>query len=166
MVARRPIRDDDEGQPTFEIDTNRKDWWPSYFELWDCDDTGSALDSRPIRDEQHFDYTPNPERRGRDGRAILWLLLCALATIVAVVVVFTTPAYGQTMCAPRDHVLIRLDAMYGETVRMRGLSGGNLVEMFAGAEGGWTIIATDPNGVTCIIAAGTDFVSIPAGEPM
>jgi len=66
---------------------------------------------RPIRDAQHWDYTPHLERRARNGRVILWLLLCTLLTIVALVVAFTAPAYGQEAHPPTA-------MMGGDTLRL------------------------------------------------
>jgi len=50
-----------------------------------------------IRDEQYFDYTPHPERRGVARNAFLWLaavMIVALVTLFAVALL-SSPAHGQ-----------------------------------------------------------------------
>jgi hypothetical protein len=65
-------------------------------------------------------------------------------------------------CAARDVVLERLANGYGETRRSMGLATGNgIVEFHASDETGtWTITVTRPNGMTCMLAAGTSFEAL------
>lgn len=64
-------------------------------------------------------------------------------------------------CAPRDKVLEQLSDTYGETRQSIGLgTQGVVIEVFASEDtGSWTITATSPNGITCLIAAGQSFES-------
>lgn len=80
-------------------------------------------------------------------------------------------AEGGRNCAPRPVVLERLASGFGETRHGIGLGAqGVVVEVFASAEtGSWTITATLPNGMTCLIAAGENYETVaealpPAGE--
>ena len=76
----------------------------------------------------------------------------------------TDMASGQTrqQCAERGLVLERLTQKYGETRQSMGLAANNgIVEMHASEEtGSWTITVTHPNGITCMVAAGTSFEAI------
>lgn len=65
-------------------------------------------------------------------------------------------------CAPRDFVLERLAERYGETRQSIGLGAqGTVMEVFASAEtGSWTIIATLPSGISCMVASGQSFETV------
>ncbi|SFR40781.1 hypothetical protein [Litoreibacter janthinus] len=71
-------------------------------------------------------------------------------------------AQARNMCAARDVVLEKLTQQYGETRRSMGLAANNgIVELHAsGATGSWTITVTHPNGLTCLVAAGTSFETV------
>ena len=62
-------------------------------------------------------------------------------------------------CAPRDAVVKKLAESYGETRRAIGLgASGAVMELFASDETGtWTITATTPRGLTCLMASGQAF---------
>jgi hypothetical protein len=91
------------------------------------------------------------------------LLTLALATI-------SPAATGQNAaaCAPRDHVVDRLAAVFGETRRSIGLGANNaLVEVFASdSSGSWTITVTMPDGLTCLIASGQAFETMAIAPPI
>lgn len=65
----------------------------------------------------------------------------------------------RNMCAARDVVMKKLTRKYGETRRSMGLAANNsIIELHAsGDTGSWTITLTHPNGITCLVAAGTSF---------
>lgn len=84
--------------------------------------------------------------------------------------------HGQTgqparNCAPRPMVLERLADSYGETRQSIGLGSNNsVIEVFASpSTGSWTITVTMPDGLTCLVAAGSAFERLdeilPAGDP-
>jgi hypothetical protein len=62
-------------------------------------------------------------------------------------------------CADRARVVERLADTYGETRQSIGLGANNVViEVFASDEtGSWTITATLPSGLTCLVASGQAF---------
>ncbi len=68
----------------------------------------------------------------------------------------------QRNCAPRDFVLDRLAERYGETRQSIGLGQqGTVIEVFASdATGTWTIIATMPSGLSCMVASGQSFETV------
>jgi hypothetical protein len=82
----------------------------------------------------------------------------------------TGPAFAQA-CAPRPDVIAKLTDTYGEALRFGGLQktrGGQAVlEVWASPETGtYTVLLSHPNGLSCIMGAGTDFFeAIPADEP-
>ncbi|SFI36118.1 hypothetical protein [Albimonas pacifica] len=67
----------------------------------------------------------------------------------------TTCARAQalTICGPRPALLATLAAR-GERPVFLGLSGEVVVEMLVAPGGGWTLITTAPEGMSCILAAG------------
>ena len=72
-------------------------------------------------------------------------------------------------CASRAAVVERLETKYAEELAMAGLQTasdtGTVVEVWASSETGtFTILVTQPNGITCIVATGTDFFSA-TGRP-
>ena len=74
-------------------------------------------------------------------------------------------------CAPRPMVLERLSDRFGETRQSIGLDGSGVqVEVFANEQTGtWTIILTNPHGLSCVVSAGESFErlheELPAGDP-
>ena len=91
------------------------------------------------------------------ANAILGSFIAALA-ILASVSVSGSPAHAQTNCDARKSLLAKLDTGYDEQPVANGLaSTGNLVELLISSGGTWTILVTNPNGVTCIAAVGEDW---------
>lgn len=70
-------------------------------------------------------------------------------------------------CAPRDQVVAQLGERFGETRLSLGLDvRGNLVELLAShATGNWSIVATSPEGQSCLIGSGTAWEDAPKGLP-
>ena len=68
-------------------------------------------------------------------------------------------AEAQTVCGKRDDIISQLERKYGETRRSVGVQRGRgVVEVYASAEtGSWTILLTDPRGMSCLMAAGEAF---------
>ena len=84
-------------------------------------------------------------------------ILAALAALLAAV-----PVSAQGPCLPRDAMLRRLEAEYGERPLWRGLGGDSrLLEIVGTADGGsWTALislppsAEQPGGLSCVVATG------------
>ncbi|MEM7320294.1 MAG: hypothetical protein AAF408_14895 [Pseudomonadota bacterium] len=71
------------------------------------------------------------------------------------------PAFAAT-CGMRDTVIDRLQTKYAEELAFGGLQevrGGQAVmEVWSSADSGtFTVLVTQANGISCIVAAGTDF---------
>ncbi|MCL4188399.1 MAG: hypothetical protein KJZ85_12395 [Rhodobacteraceae bacterium] len=92
-----------------------------------------------------------------------------LARILALAAVLSAAAAGPAAaqparCGERARVLDHLASAYGESRRAAGRAANDvLVELFASdATGSWTITATLPNGMTCLLAAGEGFEALTA----
>lgn len=87
--------------------------------------------------------------------------------VVAALFAAVVSAQDARNCAPRDSVLARLAERYGEVRQSIGLgSGGVVIEILASPESGtWTILATVPDGISCLVASGHAFQVLPAAPP-
>lgn len=98
-----------------------------------------------------------------------------IAAIAALAIFLAAPAWSSS-CAVRGVVIDRLQSAYGESQVGRGLQeqDGNpvMLEVWASHEtGSFTVILTNPRGVSCVVAAGTDWIlheapEQPSGEDM
>lgn len=71
------------------------------------------------------------------------------------------PAFAQN-CAQRDHVIAKLQDGYAEELAFGGLqksgSRQSVMEVWTSKEtGSYTVLVTHANGMSCIVAVGTDF---------
>src|SRR5690606_6971432 len=90
------------------------------------------------------------------------MLCCAVASIAA-------PLAAQAQaaqCMNRDALVAALEQRYAEGLLGRGLqSEQQLIEVFMSPDGeSWTILQTYPNGMSCIVASGTDWLPEEAVE--
>ncbi len=78
------------------------------------------------------------------------------AAFVAALFMLTSPALAQQQCTERDKVLKRLASKYQEVPVAMGIStAGGLVEVLTSEKTGtWTIIVTNPQGISCLVASG------------
>ena len=84
------------------------------------------------------------------------------------------PAFAQS-CAQREHVVAKLQDSYSEELVFGGLQktrgAQTVMEVWTSKEtGSYTVLVTQANGISCIVAVGTDFFeAIPKiklkGEP-
>ncbi len=83
-------------------------------------------------------------------------ILCAIALLPGLALADTPP------CAPHDKVAEALQAQYGEAAHAMGLAQDNTVmELYAAPQTGtWTLTATLPNGLTCLVATGKAFEEV------
>ena len=76
----------------------------------------------------------------------------------------STPAaaFGEPqVCGPRETIIQRLSGRYSESQSAIGMtSGGSLVELFISPAGTWTFVHTQPDGVTCLLAAGENWEEV------
>lgn len=71
------------------------------------------------------------------------------------------PGWAASACALRADLTAHLEGKYRETQTGAGLqSGTRIVEIWASESGSWTIVVTDPRGVSCILASGSHWREI------
>lgn len=95
-----------------------------------------------------------------------YLMTCAAGMAMAM---GATASDAQTRnCGPRDAVVERLAAGYGETRQSIGLGANNqVVEVFASSDTGtWTITVTTTAGLTCLVASGQAFEALAEALPV
>lgn len=92
-------------------------------------------------------------------RFMLTLIGASFAALMAV-----PTANAQAVCGKRNDFVTRLENGYQEFNSAMGMSSnGALVELYTSEEGTWTLMLTQPNGVSCLIAAGEHWESF--GNP-
>lgn len=76
-------------------------------------------------------------------------------------------AAAQALCAGRDELVADLERKFAEVPESMGLSGnGKLFELFSSRDGAtWTLVLSDPNGTSCIVAAGKAWLRLPEKNP-
>lgn len=84
-----------------------------------------------------------------------------LAALTSLALVTAMPAHA-TSCGMRDKMVEKLETKYREHLAAGGLqkvsSVDAVMEIWASSETGtFTVLITNPQGVSCIVAAGTDF---------
>jgi hypothetical protein len=85
-------------------------------------------------------------------RYFRWISMALAAAAMALAVV---PAQAQLFCGKREDMVARLGETFREQRIGYGLGGSMMiVEVFASARGTWTMLMTDVNGQSCIVAAG------------
>ncbi len=77
---------------------------------------------------------------------------------------------GQT-CGPRQQITTNLQKKYGETKQAVGLA--NARQAFelwsSGKTGSWTMLMTNTNGISCVVASGKSWhsaIPVAVGEPV
>lgn len=93
-------------------------------------------------------------------------LATALVLGTAATAVTATSASAQTMaCGSREEMTDRLKRGFGEAQTGLGLiSAAQILEVWSSEETGtWTILMTDPEGQTCMVAAGEAWKTVPIG---
>lgn len=70
-------------------------------------------------------------------------------------------ASAQALCGDRTNFLKHLGKSYKEAPTAMGLtSNGKVIEVLTSEKGSWTIIVTNPEGTSCVVAAGEAWESI------
>lgn len=85
-------------------------------------------------------------------------MTAALVTMVAM----TGAAAAQPLCDEHKNVVEALSKGYAERLSAVGMAGGTgVLEVFASPGGTWSIVVTDANGQSCIMAVGTGWETLP-----
>lgn len=70
----------------------------------------------------------------------------------------SSPATGQGLCGSHEDIVKKLASGFKEVRAGWGLAGNNgLVELYVSETGGWSVLITRPNGLTCMVASGQDW---------
>ena len=81
--------------------------------------------------------------------------------IAGTVLALTLPmaAHAANNCVPRDALIERLESKYGEQYAGGGLQNAERVfeVWFSKGDGSWTILMTRADGLSCIMASGTNW---------
>ena len=85
-----------------------------------------------------------------------------LLGVLAITSVMLSPASAQqAVCGDRNEIVARLESGYQESTTGVGLSAtGGLIELYTSEKGTWTLMLTQPNGVSCLIAAGDNWEQV------
>lgn len=101
------------------------------------------------------------------------MLCCRLAPpLLALLIIAASPAVaadGESIaCGSRDEILSHLSKDYAEAPVAMGIAtNGTIVEVLSSKAGGsFTIVYTTPAGLTCLMAAGSDwqFIETPSRD--
>lgn len=93
-------------------------------------------------------------------------LEAALPVALALGLLAAGPAAAQALCAPRERLAAGLEQRFTEQQAAMALTDdGRVVELFT-APGGdtWTLLATTPEGVSCMLATGRFWTRRQASE--
>jgi hypothetical protein len=86
------------------------------------------------------------------------LLLSGILSIMA-----GSAAAQVSRCAPRDDMVSTLGEHFSEKQHAYGVLGPQLIiEVFTSDKGGWTIVVTGADGISCVLAVGIGWESLPA----
>lgn len=90
------------------------------------------------------------------------VMIAALGVLLVGLGAVPATAQAEMLCGERAKVVAGLEKGYEETPTSMGLaSNGAVVEVLASPSGTFTIIITQPNGLTCLMAAGEDWEDLP-----
>jgi hypothetical protein len=93
--------------------------------------------------------------------------LAAGVAIVGMAVAGGTSASAEAGCDSRSKIISALDQEYREAPIGIGLTqNGRVVELLVSRKGSWTLLATGPTGMSCLIAAGENWeaMTLPVGD--
>lgn len=82
--------------------------------------------------------------------------------VLSILMALVMPANAQqSVCGNRDEIISRLKNGYQESTTGIGLStNGGVIELYTSERGSFTLMVTQPNGVSCLIAAGDNWETI------
>lgn len=95
------------------------------------------------------------------------MLIRTLATALVLGATAVTAAAAEPIaCGSREEMTERLKRTFGEAQTGLGLvSAASVIEVWSSKETGtWTILMTDPEGQSCLVAAGEAWKSVPWSE--
>ena len=89
------------------------------------------------------------------------IIAVALAALTLPAVFQPAAAQQRQTCKPREEIVEILGEKYQESRRAYALaSPQQMLELFAAESGSWTALITRPDGISCIVAAGTAWTEV------
>lgn len=96
------------------------------------------------------------------ARAIFRKVVGLLAAAIMVFAAGSAAAQAPR-CAPRGDLVSTLSAQYKERQNAYGwMNPQAILEVFTSEKGGWTIIVTGSDGISCVLAVGIGWETLPA----
>ena len=97
----------------------------------------------------------------KTGGALLRVVGVALLAFTALIFLAPDSRAQESVCLDREKLAQTLDGRYSEKPVAAGLdSAGKLLEVFASGDGAsWTMTVTTPEGISCVIATGEQWLS-------
>ena len=82
--------------------------------------------------------------------------ICTTVVVVSVLSLWASSVQAQQACVPRDRAVFQLENQFEEQVAGRGLTeyGNRVLELFVSESGTWTLLASDVQGRSCVMASG------------
>ncbi len=82
------------------------------------------------------------------------------ASLLVAIILTALPAHAQSVALPRADVVDQLGARYAEVQTAVGVTeDGGVIEVFATHDGStWTLVLTQPDGTSRVIAAGETWI--------
>ena len=96
-------------------------------------------------------------------RSVISIGLSVLVFSAMMVSFQVAEANAQNACFDRGALIKHLDGKFQEAPVAAGLAAnGSVLEVFTSPDGvTWTIVLTQPNGATCVMASGESWMGIP-----
>lgn len=96
-------------------------------------------------------------------RSVISFGLSVLVLAATMVSFQVTEASAQNACFERGALIKHLDGKFDEAPVAAGLAAnGSVLEVFTSPDGiTWTIVLTQPNGATCVMASGESWMGMP-----
>ena len=87
-----------------------------------------------------------------------------LQLFVTLVAIVALPGQAEGACVDRDWLVAELAAQHREAPVARGRTAdGAVLEILTSRDGGtWTLLVTEPAGLTCTLLEGRDWQALPA----
>ena len=115
------------------------------------------------RDTQAID-TGSGIHSGREEKfyVVVLLMWVVAASLLLYEIFDIRPASAQTACGDRAEILTKLAKHHSERPQAMGLSAdGKVIEVLVSSTGSWSILVSHPNRLTCLVATGESWESLP-----
>ena len=86
------------------------------------------------------------------------VMRCIVAAVVLAALALPTQAHSP-LCLPREILIAELALFFGERLEHVGSQGDSMVEIWVSDNGGFTVLITRPDGLSCMIASGENWRS-------